>query len=420
MRPRAANSPGREAVHGHPAGFPQRAPALRRSHPTHPRPVPAGERAMDPTRPTSIPTSTPTPTGRRIAVVGGGINGVMSATALRARGHEVVVFERDELMQATSAASTKLLHGGLRYLEQGSFRLVREALHERNWWISQAPHLCHPIQLLLPVWAGRGRPRWMLRTGLGLYDLLAGKASLGRHRWLNRTEALAENPSLRSDGLVGAFAFWDGQMDDAALGLWAAGRAAETGVDFRRRAGVERVTADGGLAHGGLEERFDCVVNVAGPWAARLLETSGLRSRYALDLVRGSHLVVDRPCPRGMLAEIPGGKRIAFVLPWKGRTLVGTTEVRQHLDERVECSDDECAYLTRFHDLVMARPLDRAEILERFAGVRPLIRSASDPSRASREYAIERHGRLLTVFGGKWTTARALGEKVADEVANVA
>lgn len=369
---------------------------------------------MDPLRPP------PTPTGRRIAVVGGGINGVMSATALRSRGHEVVVFERDDLMRATSSASTKLLHGGLRYLEQGSFRLVREALHERNWWLAQAPHLCHPIQLLLPVWAGRGRPRWMLRTGLGLYDLLAGKASLGRHRWLGRTEALAENPALRSDGLLGAFVFWDGQMDDAALGLWAATRAREAGVDFHLHAEVERVTNDGEVGARDFRDRFDCVVNVAGPWAARLLEQSDLRSHYALDLVRGSHLVVDRPCPRGLLAEIPGGKRIAFVLPWKGRTLVGTTEVRQGLDEPCACSDDECAYLMRFHDLVMARPLERGEILERFAGVRPLIRSAADPSRASREYAIERHGRLLTVFGGKWTTARALGERVADEVAKVA
>jgi glycerol-3-phosphate dehydrogenase len=372
---------------------------------------------MDATNQPSSPSSSP---GRRIAVVGGGINGVMSATALRARGHEVVVFERGDLMRATSSASTKLLHGGLRYLEQGSFRLVREALHERNWWLGQAPHLCHPIQLLLPVWAGRGRPTWMLRAGLGLYDLLAGRASLGRHRWLNRTEALAEHPGLQSEGLVGAFAFWDGQMDDAALGLWAADRARAAGVDFRLHAGIDRIATDGGVMGPDLSERFDCVVNVAGPWAAQLLEQSALQSHYALDLVRGSHLIVDRPCPRGLLAEIPGGKRIAFVLPWKGRTLVGTTEVRQGLDEPVECSDDEADYLVRFHDLVMARPLERREILERFAGIRPLIRSASDPSRASREYAIERHGRLLTVFGGKWTTARALGERVAGEVAKVA
>jgi glycerol-3-phosphate dehydrogenase len=353
----------------------------------------------------------------RIAVVGGGINGVMCAASLRTAGHDVILMERSTLMSATSSASTKLLHGGLRYLEHGSFRLVREALHERRWWLDRAPELCHPLQLLLPVWKGQGRSRHLLRAGLWMYDLLAGSARLKPHRWMNRSEALEALPGLRPDDLVGAFSFWDGQMDDLALGLWAAERARGLGVVIREGARVERVSTDGVLEGPGIKERFDRVVNCAGPWAEQLLRRSGLTPRHTLDLVRGSHLVVDRVLATGVLAQVPGESRIAFLLPWKGRMLLGTTEVRQSLDDPIACSTDEAEYLRRFHDSVMLEPLEAHEISSTFAGVRPLIRSADDPGRATREYALERHEAVLTVFGGKWTTARALGELVASRIA---
>ncbi len=352
----------------------------------------------------------------RIAVVGGGINGVMCASALRARGHEVVVFERSTLMSQTSSASTKLLHGGLRYLEHGSFGLVREALAERAWWLRSAPDLCHPIRLLLPVWAGSGRSTLTLRAGLWLYDRLAGGARIEPHRWLNRDEALRSAPGLRAEGLRGAFAFWDGQMDDLALGLWAAQRAKGLGVEFREHVEVERLGRDGVLCTSAGTERFDRIVNVAGPWAGDLLRRSDIGSRNRLDLVRGSHLVVSRPCPSAVLAQVDGGRRIAFILPWKGSTLIGTTEVRQALGEPIACSAEEREYLMRFHDRVMESPLSAGEITSTFAGVRPLVRSSDDPGRATREYEIERSGAVLTVFGGKWTTARSLGQKVAEAV----
>ena len=352
----------------------------------------------------------------RIAVVGGGINGVMCASALRGAGHEVTLLERSTLMGATSSASTKLLHGGLRYLEHGAFRLVAEALRERQWWLAHAPGLCQPLELVLPIWEASGRSRLRLRAGLMLYDFLAGSARIHRHRWLGRDEALAVRPGLREEGLVGAFSFWDAQMDDLALGLWAAERARHLGVEIREHAPVDRVNADGSIEAQGRQERFDRVVNCAGPWSEELLRRSGLTPRHSLDLVRGSHLVVKRPCRVGLLAQVRGGSRIAFVLPWKGDTLVGTTEVRQNLHEDIACSAPEVRYLRDFHDDVMKDPLQDAEIASTFAGVRPLIRSADDPGRATREYALERHGSVLTVFGGKWTTARALGDVVASKV----
>ena len=318
-------------------------------------------------------------------------------------------------MRETSSASTKLLHGGLRYLENGEFRLVREALSERAWWLAQAPQLCRPIEIFLPIRAGSGRPRWKFGLGLWLYDLLAGRQGIKPHRWLNRDAALAALPGIRAEGLVGAYAFWDGQMDDLALGCWAAEQALSAGVRLRERCEVQAVGTEGSVRTEAGSESFDLVINVAGPWAGRLLERSGIPTDYRLDLVRGSHLITSRPCSAGILAEVTGERRIGFILPWKGKTLVGTTEVRQAGPDGAACSDEERRYMRAFHDSVIAAPIRDEEIVDSFAGVRPLIRSAADPSRATREYAIERRGKLVTVFGGKWTTARALGERVARE-----
>jgi glycerol-3-phosphate dehydrogenase len=356
----------------------------------------------------------------RVAVIGGGINGVMSAWEMAKAGHQVTLFERELVMGATSSASTKLLHGGLRYLEHGSFLLVREALRERSWWFSQAPHLCHPLRILLPHYQGQGRPRWMLGIGLWLYRFLAGGANIAPHQWLSREQALEASPDLKPDGLLGAYAFWDGQMDDHKLGLWAADQARAAGVTIQEHTPVRTISTGGDLETDTGRQHFDAIVNVAGPWARKLLDDSGIPAKHLLDLVRGSHLLVDRVCPAAVLAEVRDSKRIAFILPYLGKTLVGTTEERQGLDEPIACSSGEREYLVRFHDSVMNTPLAPGEISSTFAGVRPLLRSADDPGKASREYAIERQGRVVTVFGGKWTTARSLGQKVAGVVAKVA
>lgn len=355
-------------------------------------------------------------TGRltgRVAVVGGGINGVMSAWALARAGHQVELFERGPLMGETSSASTKLLHGGLRYLENGEFALVRESLRERSWWVGQAPDLARPLGLILPIYRGRGRHPMILRLGLWLYDQLAGGRSFGHHRRLDRSQVLAWVPDLRAEGLEGGFLFHDVQMDDRALGLWAAEQARAAGVAIHEHQPVQSIAEDGRVVAG--ETRHaDVVVNTAGPWCRRLLDQSGLPAGYDLDLVRGSHLVLDRPLSVGLFLQVPGETRICFALPWKGRTLLGTTEVRQGLDEAIACSPDEERYLLDVHASAFAEAARPDEVVERFAGLRPLVDSGSaNPGRTTREYVMEERGRVLSVFGGKWTTARVLGEKVA-------
>lgn len=346
-----------------------------------------------------------------IGIIGGGINGLCCAWQLAQQGHQVQLYERDTLMSATSRASSKLLHGGLRYLENGEFRLVREALRERDAWIKRAPQFAKPLRLVMPFYNQSRRHGWMIGLGLFLYDHLAGISALPKAKRLSAQELIQRDPSLNPEGLQGGYEFSDGQMDDQALGLWVAEQARQAGVCIAENTEIKSLTQDGQVTMAsGNTRQHDRLVNVAGPWAQRLLQQSRLKSPYQLDLVRGSHLILDLPCTQAYLLEAPNERRIFFVLPWHGKTLVGTTEVRQSLDDQIACSEEESAYLLNAwaHYFRNTKP----RICASFAGLRPLLRSAQDPSRATREYAIHRTGNLVTALGGKWTTALALANKV--------
>lgn len=232
-----------------------------------------------------------------VGIVGGGINGMATAWTLAKAGHAVTVYEQNTAMSATSQASSKLLHGGLRYLENFEFRLVKEALQERDAWLKAAPHLARPLQLLLPVYKQSRRSRWAYALGLKLYDLLASHSEMPRSQWHSRETVLAEHPFLNSDGLLGAYSFWDGQMDDLALGQWVMAQAVAAGAKVLENTPVESVSADGKVttAHG-QQLQHDRVINVAGPWAQQLAQKSGAQLPYELDLVRGSHVVLQAPC----------------------------------------------------------------------------------------------------------------------------
>jgi glycerol-3-phosphate dehydrogenase len=355
----------------------------------------------------------------RIAVIGGGINGLASAWQLALAGHQVELFERDALMQATSAASSKLLHGGLRYLEQGELRLVHESLQERRWWIKKAPHLTRRLPILYPIYRAGRRPRWQLKIGLWLYDLLSARKGIGRHRWLNAEQTLRCSPGLKAEGLTGAFLFFDGQMQDQQLGLWVAAQAEKQGVVIHQHCPVQAVTANAAVQLQGESawRQFDRLVNVAGPWSNQLLEQSALPVPQSLDLVRGSHLLLPPLGRYGHMLEVPGEARIVFVLPYQGLTLLGTTEVRQTLAEPIVCNEAERCYLLDLYNHYFRTPRSTNDIVREFAGVRPLLGGSDQVSTASREYSMHWQHHLLTVTGGKWTTARALAKQVVAQVA---
>ena len=351
----------------------------------------------------------------KLAVVGAGINGIMSAWALRDAGHEVDLYEQGEPMNATSRASTKLLHGGLRYLEHGDFGLVREGLRARRWWLSQAPELARSIEITIPVYRGARRGRWTLKAGLALYDLLAGRSRLCRHSWLDPESLKVQVRGLKSKHLRGAYVFCDGQMDDHALGMWALDQIRTMGVRLHANMPVQTISLNGMLVTLQGRKQYDGIVNASGPWSVALLERSNVKSRHKLELIRGSHLLVPRRHDIGFLLESPDDGRVCFVLPFGEQTLIGTTEVLQRADEPIACNAYERDYLLRVYNEYFEPELADDLKIATFAGVRPLVATGeSDSSAITRESAIEIQGKIATIFGGKWTTSRDTGLRIAN------
>lgn len=338
---------------------------------------------------------------------------MMIAWEFAKEGSQVDLYEKNTLMSATSRASSKMLHGGIRYLEQGHFGLVREALQERAWWLGQAPDLTTQFELLLLVYHGEGRSKWILRLGTALYDLLARGSGFPKGRWYKPQEVLLAFPGLKQAGLVGASSYWDGQMDDYALGLWASAQAKNAGVSIYEKAEVSSLNpSDGCICAAALTKKYDLVINSTGPWAKKLLTESDVTSEYSLDLVQGTHILVSGRIDKGCVLQVPKDNRIVFVLPYKGQTLIGTTERKIETVDAAKLSEAEIGYLLDVYNQYFTNKLARCDVLEAFFGVRPIVSSASSFSKASRESCLEKNGKLINIFGGKWTTSRSLAKSV--------
>ena len=376
-----------------------------------------------------------------VLVVGGGINGVGIARDLAGRGWRVLLCEQDDLASHTSSASTKLIHGGLRYLEYGEFGLVRKALMERERLLRSAPHIMRPLSFVLPH-DPRTRPAWMIRLGLWLYDHLAprdflsGSASvdLSRSPW---GEPL--HPQWRK-----GFVYTDGWVDDARLVLLCALDATEHGAHILTRTRCDQVQAQGDGWRATLTRRdaftqapiqtlnvqARAVVNAAGPWAEHLLrqvmKVPTSPGANHLRLVKGSHIVVPRLFDHDHAYLLQGeDRRIVFAIPYEQDfTLVGTTDVDHPGDPGdVQVSDGEVRYLCAAMARYLRRPVSPDDVVWRFAGVRPLLDDAKGSAAAvTRDYRlqVEAHpAPWLTVWGGKLTTFRVLAEQAADQVGSL-
>ena len=360
-----------------------------------------------------------------IAVIGGGINGAGIARDAAGRGAKVVLFERGDLAQGTSSASTKLIHGGLRYLEHYEFGLVREALKERETLWGIAPHIIHPMRFVLPYVPGL-RPRWLLRAGLFLYDHLGGRKRLPATRSIRLGAHPAGVPLAA--GFDHGFEYSDGWVDDARLVVLNARDAADKGADIRTRCTVvatQRVgdcwridtqSADGSRA----SVHAAAVVNAAGPGVAAVAHLSPAGPDRVVRLVRGSHIVVPKLFDHSFAYFFQlADNRIFFAIPYeRDFTLIGTTD-RDHdpAAEKVAASDEEVAYLCSGASGFFNRPVTPDMVVWSYAGVRPLVDDGKGrPEAASRGYqlAVDRgagnDAPLLTVYGGKITTYRHLAE----------
>ena len=364
-----------------------------------------------------------------LLVIGGGINGCGIAADAAGRGLRVLLAERNDLASGTSSASSKLVHGGLRYLEHYEFQLVRESLMEREVLLAKAPHIIWPLRFVLPHAPG-SRPRWMIRAGLLLYDNLARRRAIPRSRSIDLRMDTAGWPLHES--LTHGFAYWDCWVDDARLVVLNARAAADRGAEILTRAPVTGIEPDGhfwNVTLGDRQVRTRALVNAAGPWVDRvaaLIDTPHRPERHPLRLVKGSHIVVSRipGADDAYLLQNPDG-RVVFALPFEGRfTLIGTTDVAFTGDPATVAIDAaEEAYLLGVASRWFRAPLAAHDIVWRYAGVRPLYDDAStDPSAVTRDYRLELAAGgstppLLTVMGGKVTTYRRLAEDAMDRLA---
>ena len=362
-----------------------------------------------------------------LLVVGGGINGAGIARDAAGRGLSVLLAEKGDLGAATSSASSKLIHGGLRYLEQYEFRLVAESLAEREILLGVAAHLTSPLRFVMPH-VPELRPRWMIRLGLFLYDHLARRSLLPGSRRV-RLDAPPYADGLRPQLQYG-FLYSDCAVDDARLVVANALDSSARGARLLVRTELLSAQREEGTwrarLSNGEEVYARAIVNASGPWVKRVLnERLGQPSADEVRLVQGSHIVVPRRY-QGEHAFIlqNDDRRVIFMIPFEERfTLIGTTDVPVHGDPaNVRASDGEVAYLCRAVSRYLARALEPSEVIWRYAGVRPLYDDgARDPSAITRDYTLrlddaEGAAPVLSVFGGKLTTYRRLAEHALEKL----
>lgn len=360
-----------------------------------------------------------------LAIIGGGINGAAIAREAARNGLSTILFERDDLASHTSSASTKLIHGGLRYLEYYEFRLVREALQEREVLLRQAPHLIYPLHFVLPH-EHAVRPWWLVRLGLFLYDHIGGRISLPHSRGLKASDTafIAPLASGRSKGFV----YSDCWVDDARLVVLNAMDAKSHGADIRTHCAVSSARRVGDIWQvtlaSGETISARALVNAAGPWVSDMLSKTGVNARAAIRLVKGSHIIVPSLFEgnHAYMLQQPDG-RIVFAIAYeRGTTLVGTTDSQVEKPEDAKISSDEISYLCDAVNRYFKRQTGPADVVGTYSGVRPLYDDgASEAKAVTRDYVLdldEVGPPLLSVYGGKITTARHLAEEAVHKIAH--
>jgi glycerol-3-phosphate dehydrogenase len=358
-----------------------------------------------------------------LLIIGGGINGCAIAREAALNGWSVLLVERDDLASHTSSASTKLIHGGLRYLEQYDFRLVAEALRERERLVHAAPHLIRPMAFVLPH-TNAVRPWWLVRAGLMLYDLLGGRMTLPRSRGLSAADIAYVAP-LR--GGAKGFVYSDAFVDDSRLTLANAQDAAANGAEIVTRTALASARRENGIWRAWLSDEREvtarAIVNTAGPWVGEALGRLGVNARGGVRLVKGSHIVVPRlyQGDHAYILQQPD-RRIVFATPYLDRfTQIGTTDVPVERPEDARIDADEIAYLCEAVNRHFTRQIGPADVTSTWSGVRPLYDDGASEARViSRDYVLEldrTDAPLLSVFGGKITTARHLAEEAVGKLA---
>lgn len=369
-----------------------------------------------------------------LAIIGGGATGLGLALDAASRGFSVVLIDAADFAKGTSSRSTKLVHGGVRYLAQGNISLVYEALHERATLLSNAPHLARALSFVMPCYRFWEMPFY--GAGLLLYDLLAGRRSLGRTHFFGVEATQTALPNLNTQSLKGSVQYWDGQFDDARLALALARTAAQQGATLVNYCRAVELLHDAdnhvnGILAQDIETglpytiRASCVVNATGVWVDEVRqlddEARGEASQAIVAPSQGVHIVVDQeflPGDKALIVPRTSDGRVLFAVPWLGKVILGTTDTPRHdLSQEPEPFHEELEFILREAGTYLRRPPTRADIKSIWVGLRPLVKPPADASghtkKISREHTVLiSPSQLVTVTGGKWTTYRAMAEDV--------
>lgn len=370
-------------------------------------------------------------------IIGGGATGVGCAVDAAARGYEVLLLEQDDFGKGTSSRSTKLVHGGVRYLEQGNISLVMEALRERGILRQNAPHLVSDLPFIVPTYDWWESPFY--GVGLKVYDLLAGKYGFGTSKLLSREETLARLPTIKPDGLRGGVIYYDGQFDDSRLLINLAQTAEEQGATLLNYAPVTALTkASDGMINGveardaesgrAFTAQAKVVINATGPFSDAVRRMADPDTAPMIAPSQGVHLVFDRsflPGDSAIMVPHTSDGRVMFAIPWKQHTLVGTTDT-PITDTPAEPRPlpQEIDFILETAGQYLSKTPTRADVLSVFVGIRPLVSSGAkggNTAAISRDHTIQiDHSGLLSIAGGKWTTYRRMAQDCIDHAATLA
>ncbi len=353
-----------------------------------------------------------------VIVLGAGINGLATAKAMAEEGRSVLVIEKDSIAAGASSHSSRLIHGGLRYLEQYEFALVKESLHDQQYLLETYPDLVKLRAFYLPVYSGTRRPLWLIGMGLWLYSFLSRHGQKAQR--VPKEEFLRKFVAVEEEGLQAVYRYYDGKTDDKALVHRVALEAEGLGVVIREGTAIKNfsidedkinIEIDGHLLSTGL------LINATGAWIDEVNTQLGLDSSYRIEKLSGIHLVIDRVLIPDPLILETSTNRIFFIIPEADTTLIGTTErSEEKMVDQIKVNNEDIEYLLQESNRYLTKKLDRGDIKEVFIGTRPIIKSHKDPSKMSREYKLDLHtignNRVLHIYGGKLTTFASLAKKV--------
>ena len=369
-------------------------------------------------------------------IIGGGATGVGCAVDAAARGYEVLLLEQSDFGKGTSSRSTKLVHGGVRYLEQGNVSLVMEALKERGILRRNAPHLVKDLAFIVPNYEWWETPFY--GVGLKIYDLLSGKYGFGKSKILSKKETLRLLPTIRQEGLRGGVIYYDGQFDDARLLINLIATAAEQGATVLNYARVFGLTKDSEDYVNGVnfidEEsgqlfraKAKAVVNAGGAFCDAIRRMSDENSKSLIAASQGVHIVLDKsflPTKNAIMIPHTSDGRVMFAIPWHDSTLVGTTDTPiEKAELEPKALREEIDFLLSTAQKYLHKPPTREDVLSVFTGIRPLVKTsgAKNTAALSRDHTIEIDARgMLTITGGKWTTYRRMAEDAVGQAATLA